>query len=139
MHAVRNNLPSVEDLYSSIWKQNTVDLIDKKTDLTLQILCSTISEESGVISMLGAKLFLAADHKQAIFMLMSSGKHALPVTALLPSLVKRCLPLPMCKINVESVIYAPTQICCECARLWTMRKTSNQYSPISKNPILPTV
>lgn len=31
--------------------------------------------------MLAAKLFLADDHKQAIFMLTNSGKHSLPVTA----------------------------------------------------------
>lgn len=35
-----------------------------------------------------AKLFLAADHKQAIFMLTNGGKHAMPVALLLPSLVK---------------------------------------------------
>ena len=92
-----------------------MDLVDKKTDLLLQILCSSMSKESGVISMLAAKLFLAADHKRAIFMLMNSGKHALPVAVPLPSLVKRCLPLSMCKTNAESVIHAPTQICCECA------------------------
>lgn len=90
-------------------------LLDKKTDLMLQILCSSISKESGVISVLVAKLFLAADHKQAIFMSMNSGKHALPVAVLLPSLVKRCLTLSVCKTSAESVIYAPTQICCECA------------------------
>lgn len=67
--------------------------------------------------MLAAKLFLAADHNQAIFTLMNGGKHALPVTALLPSLVKRCLSLSICKINAESVVCAPTQICCECACL----------------------
>lgn len=92
-----------------------MDLIDKKSDLTLQILCSSISKESGVISMLAAKLFLAADHKQTIFMLTNGGKYALPVTVLLPSLVKRYLPLSVCKTGAESGIYAPTQSCCACA------------------------
>lgn len=85
-----------------------MDLVDRKTDLTLQMLCPSISKESGVISMLAAKLFLAADHKQAIFMLMNSGKHALPVALLLPSLVKRCSSLSMCNTSAETVIYAPT-------------------------------
>lgn len=58
--------------------------------------------------MLAAKLFLAADHTQAIFMLMNSGKHALPVAVLLPSLVKRCSPVSICKTNAESVICVPT-------------------------------
>lgn len=113
MHTVRAIHPNVGNQYSSLWKQNTVNWIDKKSDPMLQILCSSISKESGVVSMLAAKLFLAADHKQTIFMLTNGGKHALPLTVLLPSLVKRSLPLSMCKTNAESVIYAPTQICCE--------------------------
>lgn len=50
-----------------------------------------------------AKLFLAADHKQAIFMLTNSGKHAMPIALLLPSLV-RCLPLFMYRTSAESVL-----------------------------------
>lgn len=44
-----------------------------------------------------AKLFLAADHKQAIFMLTNSGKHAMPVALLLPSLVRDVCPCSCAK------------------------------------------
>lgn len=76
--------------HRNILKENMEDLIDKKSDLALQILRSSVSKESGVISMLAAKLFLADDHKQAIFMLTNSGKHALPVSAAAFFSQKKC-------------------------------------------------
>lgn len=87
---VMSNHSHVCSQHRNTLKENVVDLIDKKTDLALQILCSSVSKESGVISMLAAKLFLADDHKRAIFMLTNSGKHALPVTAAAFFSQKKC-------------------------------------------------